>query len=61
MTKLDSVLKVFLHIALFIVFLIFFGFPAIEKYQKKETVVVLSEEITNGIESPALTIIGHTF
>ena len=58
MTKLASALKVSLHVALFVVFLIFFGFPAIEKYQKKETVVVSSEELTNGIEAPSLTIMG---
>ena len=56
--KLTYALKVFFHIALFIVFLIFFGYPAITKYQKKETIVVSSEELTNGIEPPALTIMG---
>ena len=58
MIKLASALKVFLQIALFSVFLIFFGFPAIEKYQKKETITVSSKELTNAIEPPALTIVG---
>ena len=58
MTKFASALKVFLQIALFSVLLIFFGFPAVEKYHKKETITVSSEELTNRIESPALTIMG---
>ena len=58
MIKLTSTLKFFLHTVLFFVFLIFFGYPAIKKYQKKETILVSSEELTNGIEPPALTIMG---
>ena len=58
MAKLVSALKVFHHIALFLLFLIFFSFPAIEKYHEKETITVLSEELTSGIDSPALTIMG---
>ena len=40
------------------VFLAFFGVPAIQKYQKKETIIVSSKKFTNGIEAPALTIMG---
>ena len=58
MAKLSSTLKVFLQIALLGIFLVFFGFPAIEKYQKKETITVSSEKFTHGIEPPALTILG---
>ena len=58
MEKLSSTLKVFLQIALLGIFLVFFGFPAIEKYQKKETIIVSSEKFTHGIVPPALTIMG---
>ena len=58
MAKLASALKVFLQIALFSVLLIFFGFPAVEKYHKKETITVSSDTLTNGIVPPALTIMG---
>ena len=58
MRRLTSSLKFFLQIALLGIFLVFFGFPAIEKYQKKETITVSSEKFTNGIEAPALTIMG---
>ena len=58
MVFLSSILKVFLQIALLGIFLVFFGFPAIEKYQKKETIIVSSEKFTHGIVPPALTIMG---
>ena len=58
MTTNSLWLKVFLQIALLVIFLVFFGFPSIEKYQKKETITVSSEKFTNGIEPPALTILG---
>ena len=58
MTTPSPWLKVFLQIALLGIFLVFFGFPSIEKYQKKETITVSSEKFTNGIVPPALTIIG---
>ena len=51
-------MRVFLQLALLLIFLIFFGVPAIEKYQKKETIIVSSKKFTNGIEAPALTIMG---
>ena len=58
MTKISSSLRVFLQIALLFIFLIFFGVPAIQKFQKKETILVSSKKFTNGIEAPALTIMG---
>ena len=58
MTTNSLWLKVFLQIALLVIFLVFFGFPSIGKYQKKETITVSSEKFTNGIEPPALTILG---
>ena len=60
MTKLSSTLKVFLQIVLLGIVLVFFGFPAIDKYQKKETIIVSSEKFSHGIVPPALTIMGIT-
>ena len=58
MTTTSPWLKVFLQCALLGIFLVFFGFPSIEKYQKKETITVSSEKFTNGISPPVLTILG---
>ena len=44
-----------LHIVLFVIFLRFFGIPSVEKYLDMETIVISSEEQTNGIEAPAIT------
>ena len=44
-----------LHLVLFLLFLGFFGGPAIEKYLDRRTIVIFSEELTNGIEAPAIT------
>ena len=46
-----------LHIVLFVIFLNYFGVPSVQKYLDKETIVISSEEQTNGIESPAITIV----
>ena len=46
-----------LHVVLFILFLIFFGVPSVKKYLDKETIVIYSEEQTNGIEAPAITLV----
>ena len=58
MAMLVSSLKVAIQITLFVIFLAFFGFPTINKYYKKETIILTSKEFTNGIEPPALTIAG---
>ena len=42
---------------LFFLFMVFFGVPSIQKYQKQETIFVSSRELTNGIEAPAVTIL----
>ena len=42
---------------LFVLFMAFFGIPSIEKYRKKETIVLSSEKMTNGIEAPAITFV----
>ena len=44
-----------LHLVLFLLFLRFFGVPSFEKYLDKKTIVIFSEEQTNGIEAPAIT------
>ena len=46
-----------LHLLLFFLFLIFFGLPSIEKYLAGKTIVIFSEEETNGIEAPAITFL----
>ena len=45
-----------LQIVLLALFVKFFGVPSVEKYLAKETIVISSEEQTNGIEAPAITI-----
>ena len=46
-----------IQIILFVLFLVFFGIPSIEKYLDKQTIMVSSEEQTNGIEAPAITLV----
>ena len=48
--------NILLQLALFVIFLNFFGIPCVTKYLNKETMVVYSEEETNGIEAPAITV-----
>ena len=38
------------------IFLFFFGLPAVEKYEKKEVMMVETSKETHGIPSPAITI-----
>ena len=45
-----------LQLALFVIFLIFFGIPSVEKYLEKETIVISSEEQTYRIEAPAIAL-----
>ena len=44
-----------LHAVLFLIFMRFFGAPSVKKYLDMETIVISSEEQTNGIEAPAIT------
>ena len=53
--------KVILQIGLFLIFLVYFGIPAVEKYVKKDTIIITSEEDTNGIEAPAVTFSSSFF
>ena len=59
MKKLNPTLvfyfNIILQIVLFVIFLIFFGMPSVAKYLDQETIVISSEEKTNGIEAPAIT------
>ena len=50
------VIHLVLHVVLFILFMEFFGIPSVQKYIDQDTIVISSEEQTNGIESPAITI-----
>ena len=49
--------NILLHLLLFLFFLTFFGVPSIEKYLARKTIVIFSEEHTNGIEAPAITFV----
>ena len=53
--EISIAIKVILQIGLFVIFLFYFGIPAVEKYVKKDTIIITSEEDTNGIEAPAVT------
>ena len=48
-----------LHLVSFLLFLGYFGVPSIEKYLEKQTIIVTSEEQTNGIRAPAVTFSAH--
>ena len=45
----------FLYLVSFLLFLGYFGIKSIEKYLEKQTIIVTSEEQTNGIRAPAVT------
>ena len=49
-------MKILFQIMLFVIFLLFFGLPVIERYQDMEVMVVTSKRTTEGIEAPAITI-----
>ena len=49
-------IELFLYALLLVLFMVFFGIPSIEKYQKKETISISSRKMTNGFEAPAVTI-----
>ena len=48
-------IKAALQVALFVAFLFFFGLPAVDKFQKEETIATYSSKETSGIEAPAVT------
>ena len=53
---LGSAAKPFFQLILLITFLYFFGLPAIERYRKKEVILVEKKRDTGGIPFPAVTI-----
>ena len=55
----QSGIKIVLQILLLLTFLIFFGVPAVKKYQRGEVMVVESSKETDGIELPSITIFEH--
>ena len=56
--EVSIVFKVIVQTGLFLLFLFFFGIPAVEKYLRAETVIITWEEDTGGIEAPAVTFSG---
>ena len=54
---ISTSIDLFLYGLLFVLFMVFFGIPSIQKYQNKETIFLSSKKLTNGIEAPAVTII----
>ena len=47
--------RLLVQVVLLITFLYFFGFPAVERFSKKEVMVVESTKDTKGIPSPSIT------
>ena len=56
LTMVTSI-NLLLYVLLFVLFMIFFGYPSIVQYQKQETIITSTEKKTNGIEAPAVTIV----
>ena len=56
MTTLKTLLKIFLHIGLFLIFLFDYGLPSINKYLDEKTIRIKSREETGGIEAPSITL-----
>ena len=52
-----SFIELFLYGILLVLFMVFFGIPSVQKYQRKETIFLSSRESTNGIEAPAVTFL----
>ena len=48
--------RISFQLSLFSTFLYFFGLPAIEKYLRRDIMVVEHTKFTNGIPVPALTM-----
>ena len=55
-TLVGSAAKPLLQLILLAIFLQFFGLPAIERYRRKEVLVVENKKETDGIPFPAVTI-----
>ena len=48
--------RLLFQLVLFVIFLYFFGLPAVEEYMRKEVMVVETEKAMGGIPIPAITI-----
>ena len=48
--------KLLIQLTLFVVFFVHFGIPSLKKYRREETIIVHSEEVTQGFEAPVVTI-----
>ena len=57
--NLVNCFDIILQFVLFVIFIVFFGIPSVAKYLEKETMVIESEEETNGIEAPAFTFFAN--
>ena len=52
-----SFMEMSLYSLLLVLFMVFFGIPSVEKYQRQETILLSSRKLTNGIEAPAVTFV----
>ena len=52
-----AVLRAALQVILLIIFMWYFGFPALERYNENEVIVVTTRKATDGIASPTLTLL----
>ena len=55
-SKMLVLVKLTLQILLFVVFLYMYGLPALERLNKKSTIVIKTRKNTDGIEAPSFTI-----
>ena len=53
----ESCRGMFLYGLLFLLFMVLFGIPTVQKFQRQETIFISSRKLTNGIEAPAVTIL----
>ena len=49
-------IDLFLYVLLLVLFMVFFGIPSVQKYQRKETIFLSSQKLTDGFKAPAITI-----
>ena len=52
-----SFMEMSLYGIFLVLFMVFFGIPSVEKYQRQETIFLSSRKLTNGIEAPAVTFV----
>ena len=54
--RVSTLSRLLFQLVLFVIFLYFFGLPAVEEYMRKEVMVVETEKDMGGIPIPAITI-----